>query len=55
MVKTFVEYRLIKSGLLVNDNIKVTVINKVITLTGVVLTFDGISRAVSEAQKVEEN
>ena len=55
MVKTFVEYRLIKSGLLTNDNIKVTVANKVITLTGVVPTLDGKKRASSEAQKIEEN
>jgi osmotically-inducible protein OsmY len=55
MVKTFVEYRLIKNKLLVNDNIQVAVANKVVTLTGVVPSLDGKKCAGAEAQKVEES
>ena len=55
MIKSFVDYRLIKAGLLVNDNIKVMVANQVITLTGEVPTLDAKARAGSEAHKVEES
>ena len=55
MVKSFVEYRLIKSGLQVSNNIKVNVADQTITLTGVVPTLAAERKAVKEAQKVEEN
>ena len=55
MMKTFVEYRLIKSELLVNDNIDVTVEDGVITLDGTVLTLRDKRQAEIEVRKVDED
>jgi osmotically-inducible protein OsmY len=55
MMKTFVEYRLVKSELLVNDNIDVTVADGVITLDGTVLTLRDKRQAEIEVRKVDED
>jgi osmotically-inducible protein OsmY len=55
MMKTFVEYRLIKSKLLVNDNISVTVANRIFTLDGTVSTLRDKEQAEKEVHKVDEN
>jgi osmotically-inducible protein OsmY len=55
MMKTFVEYRLIESKLLVNDNITVTVENGVITLNGTVSNLRNKQKAEKEIHKVAEN
>jgi len=55
MMKTFVEYRLMKSKLLVNDNINVTVADGVITLEGTVLSLRDKRQAEIEVGKVDED
>ena len=52
MMKTFIEYRLIQSKILVNDNISVPVANGVITLDGTVSTLRDKQQAEKEVRKV---
>jgi osmotically-inducible protein OsmY len=54
-LKIFVQYRLVQSGLLTNDNIKVEVNNNKIILSGTVPTLSNKNQAAVEAQSVDEN
>ena len=51
-VKIFVEYKLAKDGILTNDNIKVGVANRMITLSGTVATLHDRVEAAKEAHNV---
>jgi osmotically-inducible protein OsmY len=55
IVKTVLEYRLIKDSLLKDKNIQVFVANRTITLEGTVPTIEGRQQAERDARKVAES
>ncbi len=55
IVKTVIEYQLIKDSLLKDKNIQVLVANSTITLEGTVPTIEGQKRAERDARKVAES